>query len=160
MREFNEWYSPNRISFKREEVLWLLSNLETIRHGSWPNEHRETGYAGGKSKSHSHSAYYEKPIQVASELLQRIEKCWPDSSLLMLQVSYGDIEQVIANGEGQSIDKVQRRINTALNYICGKCPKWMDCSRCTQSNCKRRGRKPATYQEFKQHKRRGQPENS
>jgi len=129
------WWTPGAIRFSREQVWWLISNLDTIRKGDWPNEHRETGYAGGKNKSHSHSAYYEKSIQISAELLQRIEKSWPDSALLMLSVAYGDIRQVMANGERQDIGRIQRRINSALAYISG------------------RKRKSRSYYDFKRRKR-------
>jgi hypothetical protein len=130
------WWPPGSIIPTRKQVWWLLSNLDTIRAGLWPSEHRETGYAGSKSRHRKHSANYERPIQVSSELLQRIEKCWPDSAWLMLAVAYEDVEQVISNGENQDIRKIKRRINSALSYICG------------------RKRKPYSYKEFKSHRKR------
>jgi len=145
-----------------------------IRSGFWPSEHRETGYAGGKGKPQSHSAPYERPVQVAAELDTRIEACGLDG--LMLEFVYSAesedkqfLEQHIANAMRLDINTIEGRIDTALRYVCGKSPRWVDCpgvGDCSQCQgcpnlrdkegnikCKKKPRRARSYSEFKSHKR-------
>ena len=159
-----EWYSQGEIRFKRKQVIWLLRNLHDIRLGYWPSEHKETGYSGGKSKPHSHSAPYEKPVQIAADLIKRIEKTGPDGLCLLLAFSMDNSEQIIANTLKVDLKSAQRRINNALRYITGRCPKWIDCpgaGECINcqgckkiDTCKKLPRKGRDYSSFKSHRKR------
>ena len=155
----DEWWSPGQIVFTRKQVIFLLRNLNDIKLGYWPSEHKNTGYSGGKSKPCSHSAPYERTMQVLAELEQRIEHAGDDGLWLELVYSnhdhYFDMAQHIANAKHLDIKMVERSIESALKYICGKCRKWVNCIDCIEyKSCQRKKRVGRDYKTFKSHKKR------
>lgn len=135
-----DWYSPGQITFTKHQVIWLLRHLPEIRVGFWPSEHKETGYSGKAKGKVGHAAYFEKPVQVAAELDQRLEMAGIDGLLLEFVYSSESqdiitLEQHIANAMRLEFGTVERRIETALRYVCGK------------------ARKSRDYQDFKRHRK-------
>lgn len=139
------WWEPREIIFNKEQVLWLLAWLLSIREGNWPPDHRYTGYtdALGVTKTRSHRAPFEASCQVAAELDVRIRACGQDGEMLNAYYCHGlevsRIARLVKMDEGQ----VSRRIGRALRYIAsGPDRRWHDTPK----------RKAQTYQEFISHR--------
>ena len=167
-----DFYSPNQIRFSRAQLLWMMQNISILRSVEWPPDCKVTGYTGSKS-GHNSRAPYENPAAVTAELLTRIEKCGPDGLIMELVYSdpdnYTSLIQHIANAMHLEPRTIERRINAALRYISGKCPKWRDCpgaGKCGQcANCPRSKDREGelrctklprfgrSYDDFKRHKR-------
>ena len=135
-----EFYSPSEITFKPEQVLWLIEHLDIIRKGDWPPEHKETGYVGGKGKSQSKRAPFENPAIICADLMCRLEGTGLDGVMLVLVYSQPDdklwMEQYLSEALGIDINEIDRRIHQCLNYIKGY------------------NQKKRTYKEFREHKKR------
>ena len=147
-------YPPGQITFSRKHMIFLIMNLPLLQDGVYPRQPRETGYTDNRlqRKKGKHPAYFEQPVEA------RLERTGYDGLLLEMVYSaetQGRLGVVahIANTLGLEKRTIERRINAALRYISGKCPRWMICDRCTQKDCERRGRSPRNYNDFKRHKK-------
>ncbi len=119
-----EWYKPSEIRFRKNEVLWLIRNLSIISAGTWPPEHKETGYTGNKGKAHSHSAHFEIPETIAGEIEARLSRCGLDGLALefVTRLADGDdvyVIQRIANYQRRPFLQVKDGIKLALRYCRG-----------------------------------------
>lgn len=120
-----EWYNPSAITFRsRRQVIWLIKNLSIIGDGSWPPEHRESGYSGQSKKPASHHAKYESAGMIHAELTKRLEKAGEDGMALefLIRLSEGDevyIKQRIANYQHRPFEHVHKGVELALRYIIG-----------------------------------------
>ena len=103
-----EWYSPGKIRFQREEMIWLISWIDLLSEGVWPPEGKDTGYTGYQ-KSQSHKAPFETPVLFAAEVHVRLKTTGEAGEALVDEVQGG-----IKNYEGLC-GPAQR----ALNYISG-----------------------------------------
>lgn len=136
------WWEPRQIVWSMKQVRWLLPWLLFLRDGSWPPDHRETGYSG-KTKSHSHRAPFEAAALVAAELDARIKACGQDGEMLHVYYCYGLEATRIARLVKMDEEQVMRRISRALHYIAsGPGRRWRDTPK----------RKAQTYQEFVSHR--------
>lgn len=137
------WFEPRQIVFNREQVLWLLAWLLSIREGSWPPDPRYTGYTGDVTKSHSHRAPFEASCQVAAELDARIKACGQDGEMLHVYYCHGLELTRIAKLVKMDEERVMKRIRRALRYIAsGPDRRWHDTLK----------RRALTYQEFISHR--------
>lgn len=102
-----DWYSPSEITFQREEIIWILQNLDSLSAGIRPPEHKETGYPGKKRGGISKRAYFEDPCMIAAEVSRRLKLTKTDGKLLKAQVQSG-----ITNYED-----LEPEAQMALNYI-------------------------------------------
>ena len=138
------WWSPREIVFNTKQVLWLLGWLLFLGEGSWPPEHRETGYTDvGRMKSRSHRAPFETAAVVHAELDARIRACGQDGEMLLAYHCYGMEAIRIARLVKMDEERVMRRIKRALRYIAsGPDRRWHDTPK----------RKAQTYQEFISHR--------
>jgi len=74
------WWSPGEIIFLREQVEWLLQFLSELEKGNWPMAPNGVLY-----KDHtnvSRRAYFEAPIEVYGELMDRLKLCGIDGAVL------------------------------------------------------------------------------
>jgi hypothetical protein len=123
-----DWYSPSSVtSFKRQQVIWLISILNILQLGEFPPNPKESGYdeSGIGHRQVSAKAKFTIAAEIYTELTLRIEKCGEDG--LWLEQSYGDgaeykimREEHIAKTMHVDINEVDRRVNQALVYVSGK----------------------------------------
>jgi len=171
----DEWYSPREIWLSIDQVIWLLPHIALLRDGYWPPDHKETGYVGGgRAKGGKKRAYFETPVQVATEIDRRLEMVGLDGLLLEMVFMAGtpnvaQLEQHIANCLREDVGSIARRVDSALRYVSGKCPKWeycpgvgecVQCQTCSRFKdkdgnvkCTKKPRRGRTYSQFRQHKR-------
>lgn len=116
MNEF--WWPPREIYFTREQVIWLFEHLPTIREGNWPP--RPTSYIEPNvQKSPSRHAPFETPVQIAAEMLIRLENAGQDGAMCKMEFVYGESPESIARHWHIHPDVVEWRVERALNYCCG-----------------------------------------
>lgn len=112
------WWAPREIYFTREQVIWLFEHLPAIREGNWPP--RPTSYTEPNvQKSPSSHAPFETPVQIAAELLVRLENAGQDGAMCKMEYVYGEPAESIAKHWHLPGWVIQRRISRALNYCCG-----------------------------------------
>lgn len=124
-----DWYAPSDIKYCRHQIIWLCSNLLLLLSGSWPSDHKETGYTGHKGKS-ARGAYFETPVQIAAELRYRLRRAGKDGRALLLVYSIDKPERFkvmadIARERGIDINRLSSKIETAMKYISGRWRKKM-----------------------------------
>lgn len=107
----DEWYSPGQITFRREEMIFLIQSLPMLKEGYWPPNPLGSGYTEAplSKKVRHHKAYFEIPEQFAYECEFRLEKTKSDGKILywQLQAGINDYEDLEPDAK------------TALNYISG-----------------------------------------
>ena len=149
-----DYYSPNEISFTRDQVLWLIKHLDILRDFTWPPEHRETGYIGGSTRI-VRRAPFDTPACILGELEERIEKCGLDGIMMEFVYSASSedkqaLEQHIASALKLNIRTVDRKLKKALRYITGNCRRWVSCGKCSEfKTCKRKKREAVSYRDFR-----------
>lgn len=114
-----DFYAPGEIKFTRDQVLWLIKNLSTLRAGYWPTE--SSSYIGipGR-KSGKHKAYFETPIEYAAEIQKRLEQAWNQSGLILLAIEGWDMTVASLSAYFRVAEWViQRRRRQALAYVAG-----------------------------------------
>lgn len=135
-----DFYSPGEIWFSRQQTLWLIRNLPTLRGGYWPVE--DSSYIDiplGK-KSVKHKAYFETPIEYAAEIEARLEHAGVDGLILEAIECWGKSVASLSKHFGKPEWVIWKRRKKALGYVAsGPCRRWHD-------NPKR---KAESYQDFK-----------
>jgi hypothetical protein len=122
-----DWYPAHAIKYTRQQVIWLLSLLPSLRDGSYLPNPKESGYTKapiGKSQINS-KATFITPAEIYSELTNRIETAGEDGLWLEMAYSCGIenrfvIEQHIASATNSDINEIDKRVQRALTYISGK----------------------------------------
>lgn len=114
-----DWYSPREIRFTREQVLWLLRNLPTLKEGYWPIE--ASSYIDipiGKKSSKS-GAYFETPTQFAAEIETRLERAGIDGLILEAIECWDKSEASLAAYLRMPEWVIGRRRRRALAFVAG-----------------------------------------
>lgn len=134
------YYKAGEIKFSREQIVWLIPYLPILRNGSYPRGPTESGYTDapvGKRQIKARADFIN-PVEIAAELDWRIEQAKEDGLFLEMVYSQPDdkllVMQHIASALNVDINKIERDIHRALNYVSG---------------FRRRGR---TYKQWKNHK--------
>ena len=155
-----DWFSPSQIIYHPRQMIWALQHYLELSHGQWPVEpdeylgciiiknpqYRNDLYFFKKYKSSyieaplssAHrftKAYFEEPVDLAAELMSRLDRCEPDISLVKLFYIYDVPFDKLAITARMAEEEVNYRINRVIKYISG----WR--------------RKARTYKEWYQHKR-------
>jgi hypothetical protein len=127
-----DWLSPAEIyAYTRDEVIWILNNaLE-----EWPDQ---------DCAPVSHKKNQRMPKE--TEMLVRAEL---DVRISML----GDVGKRLYKLKDIEYDKLSYELQAAINYISGVCRRWQTCDKCLNKKCKRRGRKPCTFNQWLNHNR-------
>ncbi len=102
-----EWYSPSEINYSREHCIFIILNLEDMKIGRWPPEHKVTGYAGKTKGGINKRASFDNPCVVAAEISRRLKFTKTDGKLLKAQVQGGILDYELLEPESQM----------ALDYI-------------------------------------------
>jgi len=136
-----EFYSPRDIKFTRQQCLWVIQNLDSLRAGHWPPE--ATNYIDdipiGK-KTISHKAPFITAAECYIEISERMEKCGIDGLILLAIECWGESDSSLANYLSMREWVVRKRYKRALTYVSsGPARRWL-------STKKRKGE---SYQEFK-----------
>ena len=103
-----EDYAPKDIRFCREQMMWLIRNLESIRENVWPIS--ETTPLVQSSRSSQ--ADFEECSIIVAEVDKSLEALPQDPREALLD----EIEEW---GEKVTIDYLSRPARKALNYISG-----------------------------------------
>lgn len=102
-----EWYSPSEINYSREHCIFIILNLEDMKIGRWPPEHKVTGYAGKTKGGINKRASFDNPCVIAAEIARRLKVTRVDGKLLKAQVQGGITDYELLEPESQM----------ALDYI-------------------------------------------
>ncbi len=114
-----DFYVPSEIRFTRQQVLWLIKNLPTLRSGYWPTE--ASSYIGipGR-KSGKHKAYFETPVEYAAEIQSRLERAHGQGGLILLAIEGWDMTVASLAAYFKLPEWViLRRRRQALAYVAG-----------------------------------------
>lgn len=137
-----DFIKPSECRFTSDDILWILNNcLE-----GWPT--KESGYNDAPlSKAVNPHMPKETELLVIAEIKVRLALCG-DSGRKFLAVFIGanrlrDIQREDLTPEWRSV----------LSYVSGQCRRCMPCDHCLVKNCKRRGRKPCTFNQWRNHNR-------
>ena len=86
-----KWWNYSEIRFTAEEVLWILENMELLRGGEWPPEHKNSGYidASFGEKRIKSEAGFVKPVIIISEIEVRLDRTGVDGKLLLAEAKLG-----------------------------------------------------------------------
>lgn len=128
-----EWFSPRECIWDRQQVKWILAHLGLLKAGYWPPD--STGRESVKTHKKTRRAYFEVPVEIATEVEARLDRTGRDG-LFCLTFYHGNISQDrIAQLERMPVEEVGKRISRVIRYISG----W--------------SRKERSYEEFVQHKK-------
>ena len=106
-----EWFSPSDIRFCRDQIMWGLENLSTLRSGSWPRQ--SSGYnidAPGSGHRFASRAAFESPAGFAAEIEIRFDRL------------NRDVKEVIISEMAAGLVKynmLARFAQEGINYMCG-----------------------------------------
>jgi len=133
-----EWYSPRQIRFDLAQCEWLIQNLTTLEEGNWPiippgytdnwislstpqPENVSTPQPkNGTHKVYGHMpAYFETPVQIASEISWRIDRCGKEGQMLKDKRLRGKDDRDMELTYGMRIDEIDYCIYRVMRYITG-----------------------------------------
>jgi len=120
MREIDRhasWWAPGEIIFLREQVIWLLQFLSELEKGNWPSAPNGVAY-----KDHtnvSRRAYFEAPIEVYGELMDRLKACGIDGAVLADYYANKSMDLMCLTYQDRR-DGILYRRDRALRYVTGK----------------------------------------
>lgn len=100
------YYKPSEIIFSRDQIIFIIENLDLIETGIWPPDFKETGYTGGNKRRFG-PAYFEVPCSISAEVKRRLEATGKDGKILTYQIKSGTTE----------FDKLEHEAQCALNFI-------------------------------------------
>ena len=133
-----KWYSYAAIRFTRQQVIFVLENIYTIREGIWPPNPKGSGYVDapmGKNSQYKRGAGFEKPVEVGAEVWVRLQLCGFDGKLLESVHTWGYSCKALANAYKRDEADVVASVETALRYCSG----W--------------ARKQRSYEAYRSHRR-------
>ncbi len=103
------WFSPRDITFTRDQVIWLIQQLELLSNGIWPSEPLDTHYTDiGRSSLKDH-AYFETPCSFSAEITYRLQRTGIDGKLL--------IAELMDKWHPVFYQDLQPESKKALNYV-------------------------------------------
>ena len=114
-----DFYAPREIRFTRNQVLWLIKNLSTLRSGYWPTEASSYIDLPLRKKTSRRGAYFTTPVEYAAEIETRLEKC--GLSGLILEALEGWDKTVASLSVTFRVSEwvIQRRRRQALAFVAG-----------------------------------------
>lgn len=137
-----DYFSPGEFhSYHRDQVVFFLNECRE----SWPQ--KESNYTDAPI-SHQSSSHMpgETESLVRAEITQRISMCGDYGVRLYVEI--------IAKGKERPVefDDLSSDSRSAVSYVCGLCRRWQSCENCLVKKCKRRGRKPCTFEQWINHR--------
>ncbi len=114
-----DWYSPRDIYFEdRDQIIWLLEILPTLREGRWPPQ-PSSYLPANVSTQRSSKAHFETPIQIESELTRRLEAACQDGAIVLMMYCFKETPESLSKYFRCSYEEVNRRAESVLNFIMG-----------------------------------------
>ena len=123
-----DWYPPRAVSgYSKAQVKWLISNLSTLRDGSYPRNPKESGYTDPaiRQKQVNSTPKFELPAIIAAELDVRIQKAGVDGLMCEFLYAFEPADEVfvvehIAQCLNVERREVEQRIRNALYFVSGE----------------------------------------
>lgn len=109
-----DFYSPGEIKYTRQQCLWILQHLGSLKGGYWPPE--ATSYTSSK-RTGSLKAPFITAAEVYIEITDRLEKCEIDGLILLAMECWGESEESLSKYLNMPIWSIRKRRKNALNYI-------------------------------------------
>jgi hypothetical protein len=125
---FAIWWPANEISYRLDQVYFLLEHVNTLRDGKYPPDPGETGYnnAGWKA-SRNTKANFITPAEIIAELDRRLLRCGMDWYLVNDHYEDGLTVEEIAKLHHLDYDETWNCIQRAIAYCAsGPVPRWVD----------------------------------
>ena len=133
------FWPPREITFKTEQVRWLLEHKEMVRRGDYPKDPQQGDHAdpGGGRRSR-HGASFETPLAIIAEIDWRLDRCykhdnhrprdrelvemfyWEDDAGLTKEDRYS----LVAKMFSMAPEDVEERVGLVTDYISGWKRKW------------------------------------
>ena len=116
------WYSAGEISFKNEQVIWILENLTVFRLGIYPARPNGSHYPDlplATKQRAGRGAAFERAGEIAAEIEVRLKRAGFDGFLLEAVYSWDKGEDELAEVFGMKQREIRRRVSRALKYISG-----------------------------------------
>jgi len=133
------WYAPWEIHFTHRTALWLIHNLGALRAGQWPADASNYRDIAKIRKKGGGVAPFITPVEFATEITMRLEKCREDGLILLAMECWGESEYSLARYFRSSAWSIRKRRKNALRYVAsGPDVRWHDTKK----------RKGETYSEF------------
>ena len=120
------WCNPGWVTFRKDEIVWLLSILYDLRNG-WYVPEPEGGYVelpiNKRQIRATAGAYFTRLVELSAEIDWRLERVFRgdkdffDRDLLENHYCDGDSVEKISHTARLSMDEVERRIERVLSYI-------------------------------------------
>jgi hypothetical protein len=124
---FAIWWPANEISYRLDQVYFLLEHVNTLRDGKYPPDPGETVYnnAGWKA-SRNTKANFITPAEIIAELDRRLLRCGVDWYLVNDHYEDGLTVEEIAKLHHLDYDDTWNRIQRAIAYCAsGPAPRWV-----------------------------------
>ena len=103
----------------KTEVIWVLSNLLTLKAGYWP----DPDWSTNGRRPRRFKAQFVGPCELAAEVEMRLLKCGVDGFLTKQRIAWGESYRYMEQQIGIDRDRAARGVSKALSYVSGKWPK-------------------------------------
>ena len=111
---------PNKVVFSRDQIIFLIENLETLREGVYPTNPDGSDYMDPQIKSQRRAkAPFENPVSLLIEITRRLELSGLDGLLVLCYHSVRMSEESLARYYNIPVHVVRIRINQCLDRIAG-----------------------------------------
>ena len=122
-----DWCSYSGIKFNREQIYWLVQNLDTLRLGEWPPK-PESSEQPDKSKLQVRTeATFARPASIAAEVDWRLNQCGEDAKIFLAIYKNEVPIPIVAKIYSMDIDAIDLACRKVISYIIGwkrKRPYW------------------------------------
>jgi len=108
MTKGKDYYDPREITFTREQMIWLISELEVLESGRWP-QNTYTDNPEGITPGQRNHAPFETPEQFAAEVRWRLQTTRKHGETLVWEIQHGLDYWEVLSPECRKV----------LNYISG-----------------------------------------
>jgi hypothetical protein len=141
----SDWYSPSEFNFSYNHMKWALPEIEEMRQGRWPEMPPEyVWYLTNQSKNGNPEEsteaierlkvitkdltkykgfgrpwLWEKVIEIAAEIMERIEKSGKDGMMLYDSLVLHKSNDQLHQTYNKDIEEIGDRIDRVLVYISG-----------------------------------------
>lgn len=149
-----DWINPKYLYYDYYHCAWILIYAEMMKEGYYPPAGKETGYIGS-SRPIIQSGPFEWVCQIIGEVETRLAQCGTDREYAERFYTENMSLDNIAKRYSRNVDYVEGKIISIMKYVgSGKCQRWQSCDKCLdREKCRKKKRKPLTYQEWTGHRR-------
>ena len=113
-----EWFPYSKITFRGEQVLWIVEHLDDLREGRYP-PNPDQAIPARRQRQLQKEATFTKATRLAAEIDTRIDDCDEDGEIfLLIYKDQIDIPE-LAKKRGLTIEQVDLCCRKVLRYITG-----------------------------------------